>query len=211
MAVTLSVAVGALHYLGLGTGKWLSNIGGASNIVFVAGLTVVGVLVFARQGPATDFVHASYAPPLDANGAILWATMVFGVGGSEALAFLRNDVRGGMRTVLGVLACVALLQILFFVTGTASMLAILTPQAATRLSGLPDALILGLKTLGLGSLAPARADRRLPLPARLLQRLVRGRGAPAVRGRDRRRCCPAPSGGAILDPERRWWRSPCRP
>ena len=156
VAVALSVAVGALHYLGLGTGKWLSNIGGASNIVLVALLTVVGVLVFARQGSATDFARASYyAPPLNADGAILWATMVFGVGGSEALAFLRNDVRGGMRTILAVLACVALLQIVFYLTGTASMLAILSPQAATRLSGLPDALILGLKTLGLGALGPA--------------------------------------------------------
>ena len=154
VAVALSIAVGALHYLGLGTGKWLSNIGGASNIVLVALLTVVAVLVFARQGSATDFAHASYAPPLNADGAILWATMVFGVGGSEALAFLRNDVRGGMRTILAVLACVALLQIAFYLTGTASILAILTPQAATRLSGLPDALILGLQTLGAGGLAP---------------------------------------------------------
>jgi glutamate:GABA antiporter len=153
-AVALAISVGALHYLGLGTGKWLSNVGGTSNIVLVALLALVGGLVFARQGSATDFVHARYAPPLDANGAILWATMVFAVGGSEALAFLRNDVRGGMRTILIVLAAVALLQIAFYVTGTAAMLAILTPQGATRLSGLPDALVLGLKTLGLGALAP---------------------------------------------------------
>jgi amino acid transporter len=153
-AVALAVAVGALHYLGLGTGKWLSNVGGTSNIVLVALLALFGSLVFARQGSATDFAHASYAAPLDANGAILWATMVFAVGGSEALAFLRNDVRGGMRTILAVLAGVALLQIAFYVTGTAAMLAVLTPQAATRLSGLPDALIQGLTTLGLGALAP---------------------------------------------------------
>jgi amino acid transporter len=153
-AVAVAIAVGGLHYLGLGTGKWLSNVGGTSNIVLVALLALVGGLVFARQGSATDFAHARYAAPLDANGAILWATMVFAVGGSEALAFLRNDVRGGMRTILIVLAAVALLQIAFYVTGTAAMLAILTPQAATRLSGLPDALVLGLKTLGLGALAP---------------------------------------------------------
>jgi amino acid transporter len=154
VAVVLSVAVGALHYVGLGTGKWLSNVGGTSNIVLVALLTAVGALVVARQGSATDFAHARYAPPLDANGPILWATMVFAVGGSEALAFLRNDVRGGMRTILAVLAAVALLQVAFYVTGTASMLAILTPQGATRLSGLPDALVLGFKTLGLASFAP---------------------------------------------------------
>jgi len=154
VAVALSIAVGAVHYVGLGTGKWLSNIGGVSNIGLVALLAVTALGVGLKHGSATDFVNASYAPPLDANGAILWATMVFGVGGTEALAFLRNDVRGGMRTILGVLACVALVQIAFYLVGTGSMLVILSPATATRLSGLPDALILGLKTLGLGPIAP---------------------------------------------------------
>jgi len=155
VAVLLSVAVGAAHYFGLGTGKWLSNIGGLSGFALIGGLIIVGALVTAKHGPATDFVHSSYAPPLNANGAILWATMVFGVGGTEALAFLRNDVRGGMKTILGVLAVVALVQVVFYVSGTGAMLAILTPAGATRLSGLPDALILGLKQLGLGGFAPA--------------------------------------------------------
>jgi len=154
VAVLLSLAVSAAHYFGLGAGKWLSNIGGFSGLALIAGLIVVGVLSAARRGSATDFVHASYAPPLNANGAILWATMVFGVGGTEALAFLRNDVRGGMKIILAVLAVFALVQIAFYVAGTGAMLAILTPVAATRLSGLPDALILGLKTLGLGGFAP---------------------------------------------------------
>src|SRR5579859_2889624 len=77
VAVALSVAVGAVHYVGLGTGKWLSNVGGTSNIVLVGLLAVVGALVVARQGSATNVAHASYAPPLNADGAILWATMVF--------------------------------------------------------------------------------------------------------------------------------------
>lgn len=154
VAVAISIAVGALHYVGLGTGKWLSNIGGGSNFVLLALLMVSAVGVGLKQGSATDFVHSSYRPPLDASGAILWATMVFGVAGSEALAFMRNDVRGGMRTILAVLASVALVQIAFYLAGTGSLLVILTPQTATRLSGLPDALILGLKTLGLGQLAP---------------------------------------------------------
>ena len=154
VAVALSVLVGALHYVGLGTGKWLSNIGGAANFVLVGLLAVTAIGVGLRQGSATDFAHADYRPPLDADGAILWATMVFGVGGTEALAFLRNDVRGGMRTILAVLALIAVVQVAFYLAGTGSLLVILTPQAATRLSGLPDALILGLKTLGLGSVAP---------------------------------------------------------
>jgi amino acid transporter len=154
VAVALSLAVGALHYAGLGTGKWLSNVGGASNFVLVALVALAALGVLARRGSATDFTNASYAPPLGANGAILWATMVFGVGGSEALAFLRNDVRGGLRTIMVVLGAVAAVQIAFYLAGTGALLAILTPADATRLSGLPDAVIRGLAELGLAPLAP---------------------------------------------------------
>jgi amino acid transporter len=154
VAVAISILVGAFHYVGLGAGKWLSNVGGLSNFALVALLMLTAVGVASRQGSATDFVHASYRPPLDAGGAILWATMVFGVGGPEALAFLRNEVRGAMRTILAVLATVALIQIVFYLVGTSSLLVILSPAAATRLSGLPDALIAGLRTIGLGQIAP---------------------------------------------------------
>jgi amino acid transporter len=154
VAVGLSVLIGGLHYVGLGAGKWLSNIGGVSSFALIGCLVMVGVAVARVRGSATDFAHASYAPPLNANGAILWATMVFGVGGAEALAFLRNDVRGGMKTILGVLAVVALVQLIFYISGTGAMLMLLSPDAATRLSGLPDALLLGLKQLGFEGVAP---------------------------------------------------------
>src|SRR5690348_12266825 len=99
--VVLALGVGAAHLAGLGTGKWISNVGGASNFVLVAVLALTALGVLVSRGSATDFVHASYAPRLDATGAILWATMVFAIVGPESLAFLRNDVRGGMRTILG--------------------------------------------------------------------------------------------------------------
>jgi amino acid transporter len=154
-ALGLAILVGAAHYVGLGAGKWLSNVGGASNFILVGLLALTAIGVGLRHGSATDFVRADYRPPLNLAGAALWGTMVFGVGGPEALALIRNEVRGGMRTILGVLATVAVFQIAFYVIGTSSILVILTPQGATRLSGLPDAIILGLKTLGLGPLAPA--------------------------------------------------------
>ena len=152
--VALSLVIGWLHYIGLGAGKWLSNIGAIGGFALVGALILIGVLVGVKHGPATDLIHASYAPPLNANGAILWATMVFGVGGTEALAFLRNDVRGGMKTILKVLAVVVVVQVIVAVGGTGAILFIMSPEAATRLSGLPDALALGLNSLGAGALAP---------------------------------------------------------
>jgi amino acid transporter len=154
LAVAVSIAVGAAHYFGMGSGKWLSNIGSGSNVVLFGLLVLVAAGVAQTHGSATDFVHADYRPPLGANGAILWATMMFAAGGPESLAFLRNDVRGGMPTVLKVLALVMVAQIVFYMVSTSALLVILPASAATHLSGLPDALVAGLKALGLEAVAP---------------------------------------------------------
>jgi amino acid transporter len=99
-------------------------------------------------GPATDFVHASYQPPLNADGAILWATMVFAFGGAEALAFLRGDIHGGVGKIVRVLVVVGILLVIGYGLGTSSMLAILTPEQTTRLSGVPEALRMAFVRLG---------------------------------------------------------------
>jgi len=59
-----------------------------------------------------------------------------------------------MKTILKVLGVVAVVQIIVAVGGTGAILFIMSPEAATRLSGLPDALALGLSSLGAGGLAP---------------------------------------------------------
>jgi amino acid transporter len=156
IATTLiSVVVAGLHLLGLGMGKWLSNFGAAAAVGLLLLLVGAGATVAITHGPATDFVHASYAPPLNADGALLWGTMVFAFGGTEALAFLRNDVEGGMRQILKVLAMVGVILTTSYILGTTAILAILPPSAATHLSGMPEALSRALARLGLGVLTPA--------------------------------------------------------
>jgi amino acid transporter len=155
LACGIAVAVGALHWLGLGAGKWLANFGAAAGCALLALLILAGLILGVRQGPATHFGIASYAPPVTADGAALWATMVFAFGGPEALAFLRGDVEGGTRQVLRVLVVVGALLAVAYIAGTLAMLSILQPAEASRLSGVPDALRLALSRLGFGSLAPA--------------------------------------------------------
>ena len=154
-SLALSVLVAALHLMGLGMGKWLSNFGAMAAVGFLVILLAAGGILALRHGPATDFIHARYAPPITADGALLWSTMVFAFGGPEALAFLRNDVEGGIKQILRVLAVVGALLTASYILGTSAMLSILTPAEATRLSGLPEALSQALTRLGLGGLAPA--------------------------------------------------------
>ena len=155
LACAIAVAVGALHSLGLGAGKWLASFGAAAGFALLALLILAGVILAMRNAPATNFATASYAPPVTADGAALWATMVFAFGGPEALAFLRGDVEGGTRQILRVLAVVGAVLAVAYIAGTMAMLSILQPAEASRLSGVPDALRLALSRLGLGGLAPA--------------------------------------------------------
>ncbi|HEY1447802.1 MAG TPA: APC family permease [Caulobacteraceae bacterium] len=154
LASGLAVLVGALHWQGLGTGKWLTSFGSIAAGLLTATLVAVGLALALRGGAATDFAHARYAPPLTADGAALWAIMVFAYGGPEALAFLREDAQGGVRQILRVLGLVGVLVFAAYAAGTLAMLSILKPGDASRLAGLPDALTVGFTRIGLTQLAP---------------------------------------------------------
>ncbi|MFL5237570.1 MAG: amino acid permease, partial [Rhizomicrobium sp.] len=70
------------------------------------------------------------------------------------VAFLRNEIEGGMRTVVRVLAILAIGSLFIYVAGTSAFLIILPQHELTRLAGFPDALRIGLTHVGLGAYAP---------------------------------------------------------
>jgi amino acid transporter len=70
------------------------------------------------------------------------------------VAFLRNEIEGGMRTVVRVLVILGLGSLVIYIAGTSAFLAILPQRELTRLSGFPDALRIGLAHVGLGSWTP---------------------------------------------------------
>ena len=156
VAVTcaLATAVAGLHLAGFGAGKWLSNFGAAATGALFVLLIVAGGVLTARHGSATPFGAAHWTIPLNADGAALWATMVFAFGGPEALALLRDDVEGGTRQILRVLVVVGIGLVCAYMLGTLAMLGILGPNEVSRLSGVPDALRIALGRLGLAPLAP---------------------------------------------------------
>lgn len=154
LACACAVAIGGLHLRGLGTGKWLTNFGALATAFLLATLVAVGRCVTLSAGTATRLDAASYAPPVNADGAALWSIMVFAYGGPEALAFLRDEVEGGVRQILRVLAVVAVLVTASYVAGTLAILAIMKPEEASRLAGLPDAFSLGFARLGLKAFTP---------------------------------------------------------
>ncbi len=155
LASALAIAIAGLNLVGIGIGKWLPMFGAAASMALLALLIGAGLAIGLGAGPATDFAHVSYAPPLDANGAILWSTMVFAFAGAEGVALLRNEIEGGVTRLVRAIALIGGFLVLAYLAGTLAMLSILAPEEASRLAGLPDALSLGLARLGLAHWSPA--------------------------------------------------------
>ena len=155
ISIGASLLVTGVQLGGLKYGKWLPNLGTGGAWIVV--LTIIGmaVVIAARGQSATSFSKAPYVPPMTFDTALLWSTMVFGFCGIEAIAFLRNDIEGGMRTIVRVLFYVGICATIVFIVGTAAFLIILPQSELTRLSGFPDALRNGLTHVGLGGAAPA--------------------------------------------------------
>jgi len=141
----LTVVVSGMHARGLGVGKWLPVIGAGMSIFLLVFFMLTGVWLLGHGHSATDFAHAGYLPPLTADGAILWSSMLFAYAGVEGVALMRNEVRGGIRTVVKALALLGVLQAFGYGLGTAAMLAIVPQAQASRLGGLPDAINVALE------------------------------------------------------------------
>ena len=122
-------------------------------------LVVFGLIILAaatlvwRGGSATDFLTSSWKVPLNFDTAILWGTIVFALSGTESVAFLRNDIQGGIPAIVRVLAALGIAMILIYIVGTAAMLVILPKAQLTRLSDLPDALHAAFARVGYPALA----------------------------------------------------------
>jgi glutamate:GABA antiporter len=155
ISVAISVLVTGVQVAGLKYGKWPPNVGMAGGWVVVFIIVAMGLEIGLQGRSATDFAHASYVPPVNFNTAILWGTIVFAYSGLEAAGMLRNEIAGGMRTIVRVLVIVGAGSLFIYVAGTAAFLVILPQSELTRLGGFSDALRIGLDHVGLSRLAPA--------------------------------------------------------
>lgn len=153
-SVAIAAFVTAFQFVGLNLSKWLTNLGAAGSWLIFLMLAGIAVWFWARGSVATNFAASSYLPAGNFDTAILWGTIVFAYSGIEGVAFLRNEIAGGMRTILRVLAIVGVSLAVLYILGTAAMLTILPSSAMTRLGGFSDVLHAVFNRAGLPVLAP---------------------------------------------------------
>ncbi len=155
ISAAISVFVAGVQIAGLKYGKWLPNLGTTGGWIVVLIIVAMGAILAARGASATDFHHASWIAPLNFPTAILWGTIVFAYSGLETAGMMRNEIRGGIRTIVRVLVVVGVGSLFVYVAGTSSFLVILKQSELTRLGGFSEALRAGLVHLGFGHFAPA--------------------------------------------------------
>lgn len=143
----LLLSIVVMHSRGFGVGKWLPVAGAVVSVGLLLFVVGVGLYLSHRDGPATHFATASYKLPFDANGAILWASMVFAFGGDEGVALMRGEAKNGVKTLVGALILLGVFQAVSYAGGTAAMLAIVPQDLASRLGGLPQALHVAMTKL----------------------------------------------------------------
>ncbi len=156
LAISLGISclVIAVQLAGLKYGKWLPNFGTAGGWVVLTVIIAIAVVLAARGHGATDFLHSGYIAPANFDTALLWGTIMFAYSGVESLAFLRNEMDGGLKTVVRVLVIVGLGSLVIYIGGTTAFLVVLPQSALTRLAGFSDALRLGLQQVGIGAMSP---------------------------------------------------------
>ena len=120
--IGLLVAVG-LNVIGVGTGKWLQNLGGLS--VFLPGILLVafGLYRVTTGAPARTITLAELKPDLGNFSMLnLWATFAFAFAGLELSSTMASEIKEPRRNLPRSIYLTAPLIAVIYIIGTCSML-----------------------------------------------------------------------------------------
>src|SRR5207247_4211225 len=141
----LVVSVG-LNIVGIGTGKWLQNIGGLS--VFLPGIVLVALGVYRVTSgiPANPISLAGLKPDLSNLPMLnLWATIAFAFAGLELSSTMGHEIHNPRRNLPRSIYIAAPLVALIYVCGTGSMLWLVPKQEINIVAGPLQAIANGMR------------------------------------------------------------------
>jgi amino acid transporter len=153
-SLVLLVALVALQFAGLAVSRWLPNVGTAGAWIIFLALAAIASVLLAEGQSATAFAATTYLPPLNSDTAVLLGTIIFAYSGNEAIAFMRDEIEGGVPTIIRVLLIVGVASSVFYALGTVAMLTILPASQMTRLGGFADVLHAVFARVGQPGLEP---------------------------------------------------------
>jgi amino acid transporter len=141
----LALAV-ALNVFGVGTGKWLQNIGGVS--VYLPGVLLIflGLYAVLTKSPANTLTFSQLKPDLTNLPELnLWATIAFAFAGLELSSTMGHEIRDPRRNLPRSIYIAAPLVALIYVCGTGSMLWLVPREEINVVAGPLQAIANGMR------------------------------------------------------------------
>lgn len=133
------------NYVGLRVAKWVDNCGGVASYVIWFALVASAAAFLVSHHSVTQF---DVRPKLDWNKVNFWSQMAFGMTGLELSPILGGEIRNPRRTIVRATWISAFLVMLFYISGTAAILVLRSPDQVSPVVGLAEASRDAARTLG---------------------------------------------------------------
>lgn len=146
-----------LNIVGLGVGKWLSNVGALGMWVPIGLLWLVGALAWWKLGSATMFTASSVKPSLNFDTIGVWATILYAFSGSESASFMGGEIKSARTTIPRALVVAGALITAGYIFSTVAILVTLPPGKVSSLEGIMQAISSSAERIGWSGLGPAVA------------------------------------------------------
>jgi len=138
-----------INVVGVGTGRWLQNIGAICMFLPGVALIVLGIISVTTRGSANEFSVATMTPNLrDFSAVNLWASIAFAFAGLELAPTMAAEVRDPERTLKRAVLIAAPLCVLVYALGTTSVLWIVPHKDVNIVTGILQAVDMGARSLG---------------------------------------------------------------
>jgi amino acid transporter len=138
-----------VNLVGLNVAKWTYNVGALGMWIAVAMVVVLGIAVWGRFGSATAFSVKILTPTFELKSAMLWATLVFALGGCEAAAFLGGEIKDARRNLPRGLLIAGVTVAFCYMMGTFFVLLALPSHETSILDGVIQAIERSASRLGI--------------------------------------------------------------
>ena len=146
LAVSLAALwiAAALNIVGLGTGKWLHNIGGVAAYVPGVILILLGLAAMVMHPTANAFTVATVTPNVrDLSTLNLWASIAFAFAGLELSSTMGEETANPKRDLPRAIVISAPLIAAAYILGTLSVLWIVPTRDINIVSGFLQAISVG--------------------------------------------------------------------
>jgi amino acid transporter len=145
-----------LHVRGLGTGKWLNNIGAVGTWFGLLILLAIGVIVLNRAGTAATPFHAGTLLPSFRDYVSLSAVSItmYSLVGLELGSVMGGEIKNTRKIIRKAVFLAGTISILLYLMGTASLLLAVPAEHIGAIQGLMQAVTLVSVDLNLTGVIP---------------------------------------------------------